>query len=290
MTRLPALALIFGICLFRPGVVSAMARPGLNDYVSNALVITLVRAQTPDEAAAFPAPVANQRVIVQQVLKGVETRQEFLLPAGSLKPGARGLVLFRFKGEFFELSPTRDKPDPEIVIWSLKDDGIIDIKNTPLEYMRVDIPWRVVNDYVATASPEEVNLNERVTEALLFPEKFKAFATGNARRAAYVRFVIAVRDLGRDVPALAGFLESDDADTRAAAEARLKALTHADVPEPKDDSPAALADWSAAWAKQTLPIQPPKLSDWPAIPANAKQPPDAFPKALLKAVQDGNPD
>src|SRR5215469_13192936 len=67
--------------------------PGADWYSANAEVIALVRNQTSQEAAAFPPPSGQQRLLVLEVLKGVSCEQNFIVPGVTLRSGQKAILL-----------------------------------------------------------------------------------------------------------------------------------------------------------------------------------------------------
>ena len=277
------------------GLVRADMEPGADEYVNNAICVEIVRVQGIAEMADFPPPKGMRRVLVEEVLKGIDTTQEFLLPEGTLKPDEKAVVLFQYDSD--DGSPEVKNPEPKMVVWPMDGAaGMVNIGRISAEpnggwggRNREDttIPLQQIKDAIAKGSPEEIGLNAQVIDALLFPEKNKQLAAQDARRATYVRFVLALHDLGRDIPALSTLLESGDRATRDAALARLVALAGKKVDPPDDETAHSLNEWSVDWGLIKLPEKPP---EWPPVPKDSKMPKDAFPAALLKAVSDDDAD
>ncbi len=287
MKRLLLIAFLLGAFFPVVNVARAIGVPGTEWHLAQAVNVRVIRAQTVGEAALFPPPKGVQRVFVEEVLKGVDTTQEFLLSEGTLKPGEEGVALSQ--NEMHTVS--------EIQVFPMDQAGRVKTgmpmettSGFELQFEKVNeisVSLEEIKKAIAAQSPAEVGLNGEVIDALLFPAKIEALAKQDSPRATYVRFVTAIRGLERDVPALARLLESRDRTVRMAAEARLVALTGVTLPATKDETPLSLHEWSMAWAAHELPA---KLPEWPPVPADFKMPVDGFPEALVKAVGDDDAD
>src|SRR5260370_27686548 len=86
-------ALSFFVIAALPGRVAADAVPGVDWYVESAELLALIQAEGERNAEAFPPPRGQQRVIVREILLGFDTRQTWLIPAGTLKPGQEAILL-----------------------------------------------------------------------------------------------------------------------------------------------------------------------------------------------------
>lgn len=271
--------------------------PGVDGYVANAEVIEVVRAETPAAAEAFPSPRDKQRVWVDEVLKGLNTQQEFLLPKGTLNPGQTAVVLYEFKpaGNYEPALQTSPGAQPAMSVWPINSTGKVDTPGVPAQtgsgfILKPDtegINLDLIRKDIVTSSSEEVGLYGQVVDALLFTEKFQALARSDASRSNYVRIVVAIRDLNRDVPWLAGLLESKDQTIRAAALKRLEVLTGTEKPEQEDKSPRSLHEWAQTWALKATATQ---VSRWPPVPADSKTPADSFSEPLIRALQKDDAD
>jgi hypothetical protein len=291
------LKLILGLALVFGGGWAGLRAdevPGVDWYVANAKIIEVVQAETPaQQAEVFPSPLDRQRVWVADVLKGVDTTQEFLLPKGSLNPGQSGVVLFQYEPPGYQpaLQISPEAP-PVTVVWPIDSAGTVETHGISAQSQDKPLPAAgitldVIKKDVAASTPEEVGLNLQLLDALLFPEKFEALAQRDANRATYVRFWLAILDLNRDLPALAQLLESPDRAVRTAAMKKLEALTGTTVPAPQYESPPALHQWAQAWAAQ---IVAGERLRWPPVPADLKLPPEAFPEPLLQALRRNDAD
>jgi hypothetical protein len=270
--------------------------PGVDSHVANAEAIKVVQAEMPSDAEAFPPPQDKQRVWVRDVLKGVDTGQEFLLPTGKLQPGQKAVVLFEYGAPGYSKPVLQTPPGklPPTSVWPMDSAGNLNTGGVPARMASGEtldqwikdtgetISLEMVKKDIAASSPEEVGLYGQVMDALLFPKKFQALARRNSGRATYVRFVMAIRQLNRDVPWLARLLESHDQTIRQAAFKRLELLTETQYPAPTDKSPRSLYDWAQSWAGRAALAQAPR---WPPVPADLKIPPDAFPEPLIQALQ-----
>jgi hypothetical protein len=287
-----ALALSGGLAVVRADMV-----PGVDWYVANAEVIKVVQVEMPPAAETFPSPPDKQRVWVKDVLKGLDSAQEFLLPKGTLQPGQTAVVLYEYE------PPSNYEPalqiltgtQPVMSVWPIDAVGKVDTRGVPAQMESSfithpdagGISLELIKKAIVASSPEEVGLYGQVVDALLFPARLQELARSDARRSTYVRFVVAIRDLDRDVTWLARLLESKEQTIRAAAVERLEALTGTRNPAPEDKSPQSLHAWAQTWAKQATPTQ---VSRWPPVPADLKTPPDAFPEALIQALQKEDAD
>jgi HEAT repeat protein len=232
--------------------------------------------------------------MVKDVLKGVDTAQEVLLPQGSLKPGQAALILLQYEPPADYEPDLQSSPEvqPVILVWPMDSAGKLDTHGIPGQsrsgrFLPADtsgINSDLIKKDIATSSPEEVGLYHQVLDAWLFPNKFQMLSRQGAKRATYVRLVIAILDVNRDVSSLAQLLESQDSLVRSAALQRLEALTGTTVPTPQNESRRSLREWSQTWA--THPAASASPLRWPPVPADLKAPPDAFPKPLVQALQD----
>ena len=312
MNRILSFAFLFSLLL--RGAVPAhgdmppeeWAKYKYPDDIRGACMVAIVRAQTEEEAKQNPPPAGmnKQRVYVERVLKGVDTTQMFLIPEGTLKPGARGILLQSVAEMEFTIEDTGKESldshfpfsvDPVegasvcpygVGLPKQANPGNALPDDMGLSPEEARIPLEEIEKIIAKDTPQEIGLNGQVIDALLFPEKFKTLAGSDPKRASYVQFVVAIHDFERDVFALARLLESRDPAVRQAAEGRLVALTGAKVDAPKETDPHSLRAWAEAWAAHAL---PPKTPEWPPVPEGALRPPhDAFPEPLLKAVHDND--
>jgi hypothetical protein len=294
--RVLALVLNSGLAVVRADMV-----PGVDWHVAAAEVIEVVQAEMPAAAAVLPPPQDKQRVWVKEVLKGVDTAQEFLLPKGKLQPGQKAVVFFEYGCQVCPKPALQTAPRtlPPTSVWPVDSAGNLNTDGVPahaesglmLKQMMQDrgdiISLELIKKDIAASSPEEVGLNGQVLDALLFPKKFQALARRDGGRATYVRFTIAILDLNRDVPWLARLLESQDRTVRRAALKKLKSLTLTDNPAPKDKSPQSLQAWAQSWGKQAISPPGPR---WPPVPAELKTPGDAFPEPLMQALRRNDAD
>jgi hypothetical protein len=277
-------------------------------YVSNAETIFRVRAQTVAEAEGFPPSRGQQRLIVEEVLKGVDTAQFLSQPGGTLKPGQAAIALIQYE------HPTTWEPAIQLklrrpaktVIWPI--DGARVLTGTVPAATQwgggpgPNVPFVSVAALIKSSSPEEVGLYRQVVDACLFPAKLLALAHVDSQRAIYVRFAAAIRDLARDVKGIAALLESSDSAVRHAAANTLERLTRAGIDGPKQDTPALLEKWSRAWeawwdenessrtwyetsgAWVVRSRYQPWPRQWPPVPWDL--PTDRMPAELLRAVQN----
>ena len=292
--------ILFSLALVSSGGLAAVRAdmvPGVDCHVANAVVIEVVQAEMPSAAETFPSPQDKQRVWVNEVLKGLDTQQDFLLPKGTLNPGQTAVVLYEYNpaGNYEAASQTSPGARPAMSVWPINLAGKVDTRGVPLQMesgfiLNPDtegINLELIKKDIVTSSPEEVGLYGQVVDALLFPTRFQELARSEASRTTYVRFVVAIHDLNRDVPWLARLLESKDQTIRAAALRRLEALTGTENPAPEDKSPQSLHEWAQTWAKQIASTHAPR---WPSVPADLKSPPDSFPELLMQALQKGDAD
>jgi hypothetical protein len=292
---------------------SADAIPGADWLLNNAEVVVLAQAQTAAEARAFPPPRGQQRLVLRSVLKGFTTRQYWLVAEGRVKPGQEAVLLQSYQ-PILDYEPAimvepRNERKQELFVWPIADDkaktgvpaetgGDFFVREQPLTVA-------ALRGQIAKQTPEAVDLQEHLLAVLLFPEKEKALAGKDPQRVVQVRFLAAVLDLQRDVPTLAGLLESPDAAVREAVSARLAALTGEKLAAPKEDRPAEREAWAARWREwwarnrderiwdeaktQWRPRLKTDPSRWPAIPEDPQQPIDVFPAPLLQAIEKNDP-
>ena len=292
--------------LMAPGLAFADIVPGVDWYVANAQVLTLVRAQTDAEAKAFPPPEGKQRLLVREVYKGFSAVQQYLRPAGALEPGQLAVVLVQY--EHPAQNEWTASPEAKQVLWPLEKDRLL-TGGVPARSggkgtdTNAPVTLQDLRDAVASVAPEEVDLYPRIIDAVFFPQKIEALAQKDPDRATYIRIAAAVLDLDRDVPSLALLLEERDKAVRAAAAKKLAALTEADVARPSEETPTALHAWSEAWGRWWSDHKDSRVWDetktrwvaatadhaapprWPVVPASLKEPADGFPRDLLNAVE-----
>jgi HEAT repeat protein len=290
------------------------AIPGIDWHVQNAEAVAVVQAEGERDAAALPPPEGKQRVFVREVLKGFVTRQTWLIPAGTLRPGQEAVVLKEYHPPADyqpALQAKRMNPEGTLTVWPIVDDlvrtGGVPAKTTGRFGMEEPITLKIILEEVGRAAPEEAGLSAQLLTAWLFPDRLENVLGNDPKRLDYVRFVVALRDLERDVPALADLLESRDGKVRAAAAKKLRSITRATVEGPKDETPASLHAWSQAWhdwwekegdglawdgAKACWVSRPRGqvfTRRWPEVPADFKRPPDRFPPDLLRALERKDP-
>ena len=243
---------------------------GLDWYVANAEVIAMVQAQSVSSVAA---PTGKQRLLVREILKGVETAQEYLVPEGTLRPDHPGILLVQYvpPNHYEPGIQTKREAFPSLLVWPMDFADSVDIGKIPAHtgdgFMAASgniISLESLEKEIAASSPEQVGLNAQVLGALLFPEKFKTLAAQNPSRAAFIQFVIAIRDLNNDGQQTHIMEYTNDA-IRSAARTKLSTL----IPE------------SAG-------ISPHKSRSWPPVPADFKTPLETFPGPLLQSLQNTN--
>src|SRR5260370_1175510 len=188
---------------------------GVDGYVDNADVVLVVQAQTGPEANAFPAPAGKLRLRVLEVLKGITPDQYMLLPANTVRPGGKAVILIAADGPMpYEPLVNPAPCDKRIHCWPIDDKGKVNTGRVPakshggFDFSVAEVTVPSIRAEVAASSPDEVGLYGQVLDACLFPEKMADLDRKNPRRAQFVRMMAAVRDLDRDVPAVAGLLES----------------------------------------------------------------------------------
>jgi hypothetical protein len=296
---------------------TADAVPGVDWYVESAELLALVQAEGERNAEAFPPPRGQQRVIVREILIGFDTRQTWLVPAGTLKPGQEAILLKPYHTpSVYEavLQTKRISDETKPVVWPVVNGKVLTNGVPATTSGRIADPQpvtlKVILDEVARTAPEEQGLYSYLLTAWLFPEKLEAVVGKDPERLAYVHFVATVRDLERDVLSLSQLLESPDRKVRDAAIRKLRAITRTPeappagpLSESKDEKPASLHAWSQSWcswwekrrdelvwdrkesrwlprAKSTPPAR-----RWPEVPADFKRPGDDFPPELLRALE-----
>jgi hypothetical protein len=279
-----------------PAAARADTIPGVDWYIALSPWVLRVQAPSLDEAKAMPAPDGQQRLIVIEVLKGYMISRHVPAPA-VLKPGAEAVVL---------------EHGGKTLVWTLNEKNTLDTGGIPAKSqggkgMAVGPEEAVTVDFVRgdidQIVPEETGLCTQVIESVLFPDRIAKLAREKPERAAYVKIVATVRDLGRNVPALAELVASPVEELRAAVVKKLEALTGARLGGPKDNSPAACqaaADawkqwwkengnrrvWDEkrmAWVEPTEPMTAARL--YPPLTAAEKAAPAAFPPQLLAAIE-----
>ena len=125
-----------------PGIVRADMVPGVDWHVANAEVIEVVQAEMPLVAEAFPSPQDKQRVWVNEVLKGLDTQQEFLLPKGTLSPGQTALVLYEYnpEGNYASALQTLPGTQPVLSVWPINPVGNVEARGVPAQTESDSIP------------------------------------------------------------------------------------------------------------------------------------------------------
>ncbi len=88
---------LLSVLLVQTPSLQADMIPGVDWYVCNAQAIALVRAQTAQQSAEYPAPEGRQRLVVEEVLLGFLPQQSLLWGAGAVPPGHRAVVLFQYE-------------------------------------------------------------------------------------------------------------------------------------------------------------------------------------------------
>lgn len=274
------------------GALASIARAdieaGVDWHVKNAEVIALVEEDRGADGDAVPQ--IGQRVRVKQILKGVDTSQEYHLTTGWLSPGQNALVLFQYDSSKSE--PARGSKSPLELgrsVWPMDRAEVVDVGEIPLqtqsglgsEKERHFIKLEEVKALILESTPEQVGLCGQVLDALLFPEELAALARSDPSRARYVQLTLAILDLARDTRALARLVNSSRARVRSAAVKKLEALTGLSAPA----APSALDPWLRA-----LPDSRARTIEkrWPPVPATEELPADAFPAPLLKALQEND--
>ncbi len=221
----------FAFCLLGgwPERAAADSVPGVDWHVENAQVAALVQAEGARDAEAFPPPKGQQRVLVREVLKGFDTRQTLLIPAKMLKPGQQAILLIPYQPPP-SWEPTlqlKRMGEPSVpTVWPIEGDQVrtlgVPAQTTGKFFEDTPVTMKLVLDEIGRTAPEEPGLYAQLLTASLFPEKLETFIGKDAERIAYVRFVLVVRDLDRDVPALANLLEAQDRKVRDAAIKKLR--------------------------------------------------------------------
>jgi hypothetical protein len=286
--------------------------PGVDWYVRNAEIIFRVKAQTPAEAEVFPPAQGEQRLIVEEVLKGIETALFWSVPSRTLNPGQRAIILVQYEHppHWATAIQTNWRQPAKTVVWPIVGTrvltgGIPDKSRSFGFGFGLDVSPESIAAEIKASSPEEVGLYRQVVDACLFPEKISTLARTDSQRATYVRFAVAIRNLDRDVPGIAALLESPDSALRAAAARKLASLTQAGIPAPEKDTPDVRHAWSTAWRRWWQENQRAQTWDdtrgawvlrgkdqpwprgWPAV-RSGTPPPDTLPSDLLQAVARNN--
>ena len=286
--------------------------PGADWHLANAATVLLVHTPSAAEAEMLP-PDLRGMLLVDGVLKGSDTRRYIPAIGPAQPPGARALALLRFPG--MPYSPIMAEPKPlerptEDALWPLTgppDAPIVDTQITA----RMDFAgerYIPLDKLPALIAPEELSLHTQMLDALFFPTRHADLQKRDPTRAAFIQLSLALRDLARDIPALAGLLESPDPALRAAVAAHLQKLTRASLPIPATDTPAALhqhtlawRDWwktsapALTWQETSLSFVPRAKDDdplarrWPPLPASLELPPDALTESLLKTLPPAAP-
>jgi hypothetical protein len=299
--------------------------PEVEWRIANATAVLLAHVPTQEEAR-FHLPDMSSYWIVDEVLKGVETRRYIPrsgAPGTDAPPGARGLVLQPLReapylpvttegvsssgseAEAMQWESVTEQGGELIVqlepaLWTKGGrgaNGAVLMNPVPLETLRKAI------------LADEANLQVQMIGALFFPERFGNVVRTNPTKAAYVRMRLAICDLGRNVPALADLLEWPDASLRAAVEQRLARLTGAKLEVPAVAEAAALAAHAKAWrdwwsahraglvwrestgAFATRPAGTDAIADrWPEIPTPMVMPPESLSVAVKETLARGVPD
>ncbi len=282
MILVRSVGLLVALCWAR--IAAADYVNGASDEVRAAEAVLIGHAQTAAEAGAWPAPAGTQRILVDEVLVGVWFEQTALV-AAPIAPGSRVVIVVRPRdlGGQPEVSvespPARQPP----LVWPLgagdtlpadlaadgADDGVIGMH-------RHGLTLTDLRAIAAHTKPGELGLTARViTAALLHPTPDP---------------VAAIYDVDRDVPTLAALLESRSADLRAAAQARLRALTSNEIAGPARTGPAELAAWHQRWLDWWLAHRDAHLGarNYPPVPTPLAAPKLQTATALL-AVLDNSP-
>jgi hypothetical protein len=281
--------------------------PGVDWYVGKADVVLLVQAQTDKEEAAFAPPEGQQRLRVVEVLKDVWTDPYVLVPANTVAPGGKAVLLLGDEaGLPWELALNPQPRKTKITCWPVEkekvDTGSIPAKSRGKgDREPAEVTLQTIRAEIAASSPDDAGLSVQVVEACLFPEKLGALERKDPRRAQFVRMMAVLRDLDRDVLALSALLESPDKSVHSATEVKLKSLTDTDPlrGRPADKPQQAAEAWrrwwetnrselswdekAAMWTKQADALPWPRR--WPALPTPLKHPADAFPADLLRALE-----
>ncbi|MBS1123384.1 MAG: hypothetical protein H6Q90_5612 [Deltaproteobacteria bacterium] len=283
--------IVVGIAMLATRTAKADYVNGAADDVRQAAAVAIGRAQTANEARAWPPPPGRQRVVVLETLVGVWFEQSVIVEGQPLSAGQRAIVLI----------PPRDLPQhPELAIeppparrparlWAL---GAGD--TLPADVVPEGGDGRVVMRQAATSKPltlvelraiaakvrpREIGITARIVEASLLPRAAGADDTKLA----------AIYDLMRDVPALAALLEWP-APVRDAAARRLRGITGAIVAAPTRVSPSSLAAWHQRWLGWWVSHRDGLLvgRHYPAVPVPVIPPQVVQPTAMLAAF-DGDP-
>jgi hypothetical protein len=275
-------------------------------------VVAIVRNLNRDEASNFSSEPGRTRLLVLEILKGVCTQQYFVVPDKKLAPGQKAVLIVPYTPAPF-YDPSRQvgaQPKAEPLVWPASEDGSIDTGSIPPHtrgfaplFSEEKAKLELVKADIMQTAPEEVGLSQQVVDSVLFPARLEELRRQDPSRAQYVEIVAALRDLPRDVGALADLLESPEPVTRAAAERKLVVLTAAKISRPTDDKAVSLHAWSSAWhewwknqrkslqwneGKSCWVLNPEQSSwqaRWPPIPASRKIPAVTPPSPFIRALR-----
>jgi hypothetical protein len=259
---------------------------GAGDHVRQAEAVLVGHAQTVVEEHAWPAPLGQQRIVVEEVLAGVWFEQYIVVAGTALAPGQRAIVLERPRyiaglvDAAITAPPAREPP----TIWPLGPGDQLP-PGIPLEggdgglvmsEPHAPITLAELRAIAAKVTPHGVGATARVIDAALVHPAPDPLA--------------AIYDVARDVPTLAALLEARDPAVRRAALARLRAISHDDVAAPTVDTPRELAGWRQRWLDWWQAHHATLLAGraYPAVP-DPLVPPRIVRPAKLLAALDGDP-
>src|SRR5262249_8922168 len=123
--RLPFAVAAALLAAWPSGRADADAIPGVDWHVQNAEAVALGEAQGERDPPGLPPPEGQQGVFVREVLKGLVTRQTWLIPAGTLRPGQEAVVLkeYRPPADYQPaLQAKRTNPESRLTVWPIVDD------------------------------------------------------------------------------------------------------------------------------------------------------------------------
>jgi HEAT repeat protein len=294
-------------------VAYAETPPSVEDYVGNAATVLLVRRPGTVETEALP-PTVRDGLIVDRALKGFDTRRYVPVPNNVLRPGQEALLLLPMKTVGTAVAGSQ----PVYTLWPLSeperqprtvDTGHIALRvNAGLEslYRAIGKPMPPVMlsdvaGIIENSAPEEVGLQSDLLSMLLFTNEPSRRIRDEAR-ANYVALVLAVRDLARDMPALAQLLESAEPDVRSAAERYLRSITPPDAPQIRGSDPvsrrAAVIAWQNWWSENSRnllwsgeryrlrTVQDGFRRECPRVPENMILPGPELPDSLAQRLND----
>lgn len=304
-TRFPPICLLVGMIASVLTCVRADIIPGVDWYIKNTELLLLVHAPSSTEKEAFVPTERKKRLVVEKVLKGFTTQAYVEEYVSQLKDGQRALVLYQYEYPAHYAPVLRTAPSQilNVVIWPIGDkdhvltDGI-NLKSGISSYSAPTLA-DVIN-YIAEQTPEEIGLCEQAINHLLALPGDEAVSDPKRKR--FLEYYTIIHDLGRDVPMLAGLLESTSQATRTAAQIRLEVITGHKLPVTNDSAHTTLHLWSQQlvrwWEQNENHLFWDSTSQrwmegagdahkrrWPPVPPTLRLSPDEFPPKLLKALE-----